>query len=127
MCKPLETGAEAFPIEFIAQCVKNNKFFGFTLKDCSLHSLDQDQSCRITLQRDTAIFTVVLASLRKAEIALFNYDQVFSDANASAPKLICEKTDLQFANRHYTFSAMFSDKSTMRFVCKSISAINGEA
>lgn len=127
MCKPLETGAEAFPIEFISQYVKNNKFIGFTLIDCSLRSLDLDQSCKIIFRHDTTNITVVLASLRKAEIALFNYDQEFSNAKASAPKVTCEKTDLQFQNGHYMFSAEFSDKSTMRFVCKGISAINGEA
>ena len=125
MCKPLETGTKAFPIEFISQYVKNNKFTGFVLKDIALHSLDNNQSCRIILQHDELSFTLMLTSLRKAIIDLFRYHSSFSDANGSARKVTCQKTELQYSNGHYTFTIDFDDNSSMTFVCKDITASDG--
>lgn len=69
--------------------------------------------------------TILLSSLRNAKINLFNYDPSFSDANAPARKVTCQKTDLRFLNGHYTFTIEFDDKSSMSFVCKDISAAEG--
>ena len=123
MCKSLGTDLKTFPVEFISQYVKYNKFYGFTLKGFSLCSLDHEQNCRLVLQRDTTTITVLLASVKKVAIDLFNYDQVLSDEKASTQKIKCGETDLQFSNGHYRFVAEFLDRSTMSFVCRVISAI----
>lgn len=125
ICMSIGTGVESFPFQFISYYVNNNRFLGFTLQDCSLFSLLQNQSCRIILQREMQSLTILLSSLRNAKINLFNYDPSFSDANAPARKVTCQKTDLRFLNGHYTFTIEFDDKSSMSFVCKDISAAEG--
>ena len=120
---PLGTGVESFPFQFISYYVNNNRFLGFTLQDCSLFSLTQDQSCRIILQHEMQSLTILFTSLRNVKINLFNYDPSFSDATAPARKVTCQKTDLRFLNGHYEFTIEFDDKSSMSFVSKSISAI----